>query len=167
MLLALSHRLQHTGGAAHAAVHILAGAADTVVPTTARGDVHAQQRRTLQTGLVGMPNVGKSTLFNAMLGRAAAEASNFPFCKPLFPSHCVAVNLRARCKWIVICIMVTTSPPLPPPRFILKRRHYRPKLRLCTRPRRDIEGTRSDVQVCTRRSDISGFCRHCRSHQRC
>lgn len=84
MLLTLSHRLQHTGGAAHAAVHILTGAAaDTVVPT-ARGDVHAQQRRTLQTGLVGMPNVGKSTLFNAMLGRAAAEASNFPFCKPFF-----------------------------------------------------------------------------------
>jgi len=31
-------------------------------------------------GLVGMPNVGKSTLFNALVGRTAAEASNYPFC---------------------------------------------------------------------------------------
>ncbi|MDE0304434.1 MAG: redox-regulated ATPase YchF [Albidovulum sp.] len=33
-----------------------------------------------QTGIVGLPNVGKSTLFNALTRKAAAQAANFPFC---------------------------------------------------------------------------------------
>jgi GTP-binding protein YchF len=52
---------------------------------------HAQPRRThsrvhddpsmkIRVGILGLPNVGKSTLFNALARQSVAQAANYPFC---------------------------------------------------------------------------------------
>ena len=53
----------------------------------------------LKAGIVGLPNVGKSTLFNAVTRTRKAQAANYPFCT-------IDPNVG-----IVTCLLYTSPSP--------------------------------------------------------
>ena len=79
----------------------------------------------MKLGIVGLPNVGKSTLFNAITSTKNAEAANYPFCTIEPNSGIVAVpdkrlalatsslaisaSATPSCTWCAALTMTTSS----------------------------------------------------------
>ena len=53
----------------------------------------------MKLGIVGLPNVGKSTLFNALTSTQNAQAANYPFCTIEPNSGIVPVPTRGWTSW--------------------------------------------------------------------
>lgn len=72
----------------------------------------------LKTGIVGLPNVGKSTLFNALMEESQAQAANFPFCT-------IEPNVG---------VVAVPDPKLKVHLLALSAARRRPTARYCTQP---------------------------------
>jgi GTP-binding protein YchF len=64
----------------------------------------------LQAGIIGLPNVGKSTLFNALTKSRKAEAANYPFCT-IDPNVGVVQVPDVRLKPLAALVGTTTIIP--------------------------------------------------------
>ena len=51
-------------------------------------------------GIIGLPNVGKSTLFNALTRTSAAQAENYPFC-----------TIEPNIGEVDVCLLYTSPSP--------------------------------------------------------
>ncbi len=66
----------------------------------------------MRAGIVGLPNVGKSTLFNALTNSKQAQAANYPFCTIEPNEGVISVpddRLKRICKYIVPKKIVPTA----------------------------------------------------------
>ena len=72
------------GAAPRACTAYVSSASSSFTRAFGRVSTRSYSRTTLnmklQTAIVGLPNVGKSTLFNALTETQGAEAANYPFC---------------------------------------------------------------------------------------
>ena len=64
----------------------------------------------MEAGIVGLPNVGKSTLFNALTSSQAAQSENYPFCT-IEPNEGIVNVPDSRLE--TICEFITTQKVIP------------------------------------------------------